>query len=244
MLKECLSCNKEFESKIKNKKYCTEKCRKKAESTRYKPKPKEKECISCKAKYLTFHSEQKYCSRECGYTSRLRTKPPVHRPHPFKDEIEVYRRWGKLTTRLNKANSIREKRLAREHKLSVMLECRECDTAFNPRTSRQVFCSFKCSKKNDKRIQRSKRRAKIRDAQVEAVNPTLVFDRDGWKCQLCGCSTPKKYRGTYKDKAPELDHVIPLALGGEHSYDNAQCLCRLCNRTKGSDDISQGRFLL
>lgn len=29
-----------------------------------------------------------------------------------------------------------------------------------------------------------------------------------------------------------LDHVIPLALGGAHSIDNAQPLCRLCNNRK------------
>ncbi|WP_369598523.1 HNH endonuclease [Sinorhizobium meliloti] len=72
----------------------------------------------------------------------------------------------------------------------------------------------------------------LRAAYVERVDPIKVFDRDKWKCQICGVKTPRKLRGTMDDRAPELDHVMPLSLGGAHSYMNTQCACRKCNREK------------
>lgn len=76
------------------------------------------------------------------------------------------------------------------------------------------------------------RRTRIRSGRVERVDPLVVFDRDGWTCQLCGAATPREKRGTYDLDAPELDHIIALALGGEHSYRNTQCACRRCNGLK------------
>lgn len=66
------------------------------------------------------------------------------------------------------------------------------------------------------------------------VDPMKVFARDDWRCQLCGIHTPKRLRGTTESAAPELDHIIPLALGGPHTNDNVQCACRACNHAKGA----------
>lgn len=76
------------------------------------------------------------------------------------------------------------------------------------------------------------RRTRLKLATIERVDPLVVFDRDGWTCQLCGVATPKEKRGTYDDDAPELDHIVALAAGGEHSYRNTQCACRKCNGLK------------
>jgi hypothetical protein len=42
--------------------------------------------------------------------------------------------------------------------------------------------------------------------------------------------------GTTSDDAPEHDHIVPLARGGEHTYENSQTLCRVCNILKGDRD--------
>lgn len=34
----------------------------------------------------------------------------------------------------------------------------------------------------------------------------------------------------------EIDHVVPLALGGKHEFSNLQMLCQHCNRTKSAKD--------
>lgn len=80
---------------------------------------------------------------------------------------------------------------------------------------------------------KSVRRARKMGARYEVVDPLLIFERDGWKCRMCGKKTPLKYRGTIRQDAPELDHIISLALGGVHARTNLQCLCRKCNQEKG-----------
>jgi 5-methylcytosine-specific restriction endonuclease McrA len=47
-------------------------------------------------------------------------------------------------------------------------------------------------------------------------------EKYGNKCLCCGRTDVKL----------ELDHVIPLAIGGEHNINNAQPLCRSCNGRK------------
>lgn len=90
-----------------------------------------------------------------------------------------------------------------------------------------------------KRTHRVARKARQRGATIEPVNPIKVFDRDGWKCRLCDLPTPRGKRGTYDDDAPELDHIVALAAGGEHSYRNTQCACRRCNLLKSDRPVSE-----
>jgi hypothetical protein len=78
----------------------------------------------------------------------------------------------------------------------------------------------------------------------ENVDPIKVFRRDKWVCQHCGCGTPEWLRGnTLSESSPELDHVLPIAHGGAHSYVNTQCLCRACNSVKGDRIDHEPRLL-
>lgn len=104
---------------------------------------------------------------------------------------------------------------------------------------RLKFCSKSCEVKHRHQVHDPLRRARKRNARVEKVNPTVVFDRDGWRCQICQKRTPRRLRGTTADLAPELDHIVPLTRGGEHSYKNTQCACRKCNARKGKTIYGQ-----
>lgn len=126
--------------------------------------------------------------------------------------------------------------------------CEECSHSFCPLygSSNARLCA-PCSTSRlraHKAAARVMRKAKIRAASVEWVNPIKVFDRDGWVCRLCGVATPRELRGSYDHAAPELDHVKPLSKGGEHSYANTQCLCRRCNAMKSDNDPGMFTSLL
>jgi 5-methylcytosine-specific restriction endonuclease McrA len=125
-----------------------------------------------------------------------------------------------------------------------LLKCPECSTSFvQPYGRRQaIYCSNECSSKKNKRVGRSKRRARERHADNDNIDPFVVFDRDSWRCQLCKIKTPRKLRGTYAPNAPELDHIIPLAAGGSHTYINTQCACRSCNALKSDTPLGQLRL--
>ena len=122
-------------------------------------------------------------------------------------------------------------------------ECNWCKTAYVPEVDlrQKHYCSEGC-RLAAFRARRSdcthRRRAKKFGCFYEPVSKRKVFERDGWKCQLCGIATPAAKRGTQDDDAPELDHIVPLAKGGEHSYGNTQCACRRCNGLKsdGTDE--------
>ena len=68
------------------------------------------------------------------------------------------------------------------------------------------------------------RRARKRNAYVEKVDYAVLYERDKGVCQLC-------YKRVTKKNAT-IDHIQPLALGGEHSYRNCQLACAQCNNKK------------
>ena len=75
-------------------------------------------------------------------------------------------------------------------------------------------------------------RAKRAGVVCEMIDPIDILNRDNWHCQMCGCATPKKLRGTCEPNAPELDHLISLARGGSHTPANVRGVCRACNLLK------------
>jgi 5-methylcytosine-specific restriction endonuclease McrA len=113
--------------------------------------------------------------------------------------------------------------------------------------ARKRWCSRLCYQESPEwkviqRAARVRRKARERGNPSESIDPYAVFNRDAWRCQLCGCDTPKRLRGQMVDTAPELDHIIPLASGGAHVWDNVQCTCRKCNGEKGAEVLGQLRL--
>lgn len=129
--------------------------------------------------------------------------------------------------------------------------CVSCGKAHIKRTRYGKACSTQCrmacqedarrrrmalpSTRRAKRISKAKRRATIRGCNhTESVDPIRAFDRDGWLCHICGIQTKREDRGGINPEAPELDHIIPIAMGGTHTWDNVACACRGCNISKGA----------
>ncbi|MDZ7969242.1 MAG: HNH endonuclease [Nostoc sp. DedSLP03] len=52
----------------------------------------------------------------------------------------------------------------------------------------------------------------------------FVFERDKYQCQSCHC--------IFSKTELNVDHIIPLALGGSNDLSNLQTLCRDCNKKK------------
>ena len=77
------------------------------------------------------------------------------------------------------------------------------------------------------------RRARMKNQFVEDVDANVVYERDGWICQLCLHPVSKIADKRIVDVA-SLDHIIPLSKGGEHSYKNTQLAHLSCNVRKGN----------
>lgn len=91
-------------------------------------------------------------------------------------------------------------------------------------------CQARRTAEGNLRYQRELRQAK-RGTSVRARD---VFERDGWRCYLCGRSTPEHLLKTSRGDGPTLDHVIPLSRGGTHDMANLRCCCRACNAGKSN----------
>ncbi|MBA2337116.1 MAG: HNH endonuclease [Acidimicrobiia bacterium] len=66
-----------------------------------------------------------------------------------------------------------------------------------------------------------RRYVKVRFDRRTPLNRRAVFLRDDHSCQYCG------------QPAENLDHVVPRAQGGGHTWDNVVAACRRCNTRKG-----------
>lgn len=118
--------------------------------------------------------------------------------------------------------------------------CMQCGIEFIPPYGRAhaSYCSNDCCSLRNYILRRNLHT----DPANENVDPFVVFDRDGWRCQMCFVKTPRRLRGTHHPRAPELDHIIPVSKGGSHTYINTQCACSRCNRTKNNKIIGQLRL--
>jgi hypothetical protein len=124
------------------------------------------------------------------------------------------------------------------------VECAECSTPIVGVRSGTRFC-LKCRKKRARagqvllhgKVKKHRHRARKYGVVYEPINPIAVFERDGWRCQVCMVRTPRRLRGTHNPRAPELDHRVAMASGGSHTWDNVQCCCRKCNIGKSSSKI-------
>lgn len=95
------------------------------------------------------------------------------------------------------------------------------------------------------RVAGAKRRALKRSVTVEKITKEQIdelFLKQGKKCATCKTRITK--HGARKF---EIDHVVPLKLGGEHSLKNTCLLCLKCNRSKAAkhpDDWAKKHGLL
>ena len=95
--------------------------------------------------------------------------------------------------------------------------------------------------KNNEYKRQSRMNGKIVDKDIEIHK---LAKRDGDVCWLCGqlvdwndyeIRDGQKQCGNYY---PSIDHVVPVALGGEHSWDNVKLAHRICNSYKGAKLLS------
>jgi 5-methylcytosine-specific restriction endonuclease McrA len=80
------------------------------------------------------------------------------------------------------------------------------------------------------RVEYKRRQRKIKTL-VEKVELNRLIVRDKGICQLCGELVDLRVHYNHH-LAPTNDHIIPLALGGETSYENCQLAHRGCNSRK------------
>ena len=142
--------------------------------------------------------------------------------------------------RLRKAEEKRKRRAEEREALRQkrMHNCPVCGTI----TDRPVYCSNRCRKRAENKRNEINRRTKVKTAMVDRdITLEALYKRDGGLCHICGLKTALDdyviRDGTHicGDWYPSIDHVVPLAKGGEHSWRNVRLAHRICNSIKADD---------
>jgi len=203
-------------------------------------------CVVCSFELTGI--QKLYCGQTCKGKAYKASHPEKAASYRFAERISA----ATLKRLAVKAEKAALRRIARNWRVkpvakrepTVQVNCRHCCNEFvavrNGGLHRKVCDScIRAKRQAERRIAKSKRRAILKGCASECVDPMIVFARDKWRCVLCGIKTPMLLRGTYEDAAPELDHIIPLSLGGPHTYINTQCACRRCNIRKSNKPLGQ-----
>lgn len=236
--------------------------------------PIERECANCGKRYMPRQSAGMYCSVKCKKTLWAKENPEKANPPslPFSTYVARFcdrceqpsakrNGWTTCTACIRKEQSTRARAANRAsyeaiHRAAAKeVCCDECGARYCPiygcaewRANGPVPLCQVCKparKKQSDRAAKAKRSAAKRGAgRIERIDPIRVFERDGWKCQMCGEDTPQGLRGTCEPRAPEMDHLVALALGGSHTWDNVACLCRECNGRKSDLPLDEAIELI
>lgn len=210
---ECHQCGKVFEARSSRNRFCSSRCRylwrdlRRTGRSRVKPKGavNAERCVSCGGVIVDRRSDTQYCDNpEC---------------QAVKLHCQYLRR--------------------RESPVSVECSARGCD---KPSQARGMCSShyslwwrkFNPHKSREGRARYDQRRRAFKaGAFVEKVDRNVVFERDNWRCHLCGKSISR--RSSWPDPlSPSIDHIVPLSMGGDHSYANIAAAHYSCNAAKGN----------
>lgn len=205
------------------------------------------ECAVCKCAFAAKDKRTRYCSRRCGRLAVKCANQDAARAQYLRGKIlEKNRRASNPLRLLNVARQelvSSLKRLLADKKAADKAGrcCAVCGDSLGLR--RKKYCSVKCYKKSEvtqavRRRSAAAHRGAKRGVHSERIDPLVVFEAAGWRCQICSRKTPSSLRGTVNKRAPELDHVVPLSKGGTHTWDNVQCACRECNRWKSNKVVA------
>ncbi len=244
--KTCVCCHRPFETTHGNQRTCSQSC-----GSRWARMKGDRAigrflCRYCGQWYIPkTKARTTFCSRDCSFAwmharkefrRRLDEGRPPKEPQSCKICGEPL--MGQARRACSKAcRKEMGRRRAQETYTPAKprpIECEVCGKTFKVKGGRK-YCK-PCRKIVDrlwKATQKTKRRARIAAVLIETFDNREVLERDGWRCQICG----RKLRKAAKYPHPQaatVDHIIPLALGGEHSLRNVQCACRQCNGVKSA----------
>lgn len=99
--------------------------------------------------------------------------------------------------------------------------CRECAIR---KASEWVVKNNERARSNYCAASRMRRARQAGAAIVERVDRAIVYERDGGICNICGEAV--------RWEEYDMDHVVPLSRGGDHSYANVAVSHASCNRRK------------
>ena len=190
--------------------------------TRYTPDKRHPKhrivCTVCGTPHESARPDGKYCSDDCRAVDYAKRGI-----RPKREPGWTWTRRARAKFKLRKAAcGIRGSRWAAG-------SCERCGTPFVSVVNNDIgrYCSDACKR----RASKSRRRARKRGAYSEPYSRHQIFERDRWRCHICRRKTSRT-KVVPHPRAPVIDHLVPLAEGGDDTAANVATACFLCNSTK------------
>lgn len=149
----------------------------------------------------------------------------------------------------------RQRELIRAEKNKIKYyKCARCGIEFTGR--KRKYCSDVCARRQFDSDKEHLRRIRINNIKADSISLELLEQRDKCKCWICGGRTDRtdydvRPNGTFvaHGSYPSIDHVVPLAKGGTHTWNNVRLAHKNCNSRKRDsliieDKDSQMRFVI
>ena len=233
IFKVCPECGESFElvKGMKGQIYCSKKCARTGKPGNRKGKLKQRViivCAYCKKEFIALPSSRRiYCCRGCKDSAMVGV------PQPYNKKEYPAR------------------------------ECPQCHSVFQITrlTIKKKFCSDECyiasitgkiktlpEIKRELRVRRDARqnharRVRKRGSGYERFDAIEIYERDNWKCHLCGKKIDRKHKWPHS-LSPSLDHIVPISLGGGHLRTNVKAAHLGCNSSKGKRSRQEQLSLL
>ena len=129
---------------------------------------------------------------------------------------------------------------------TIKRTCPGCGTEFVTHNPDKMFCTKLCCSRNRTTRKTDKRRMRSSKAYKKDIPLRKLYQRDGGTCYLCGRATSFDDYTVNVDgyvvlgeSYPTRDHVVPLAAGGEHTWENVKLACFKCNSLKGAKQLDE-----
>ena len=253
MVKTCINCGIEFTCKNDPRvKYCSPKCQRK----NYKLD----QVFVCRYCHKEFKSRaldrSTYCSRECAFADKKAnaTGRKIYR----KGERErVCCICGKVFMSImpkiccsDECKKQKDNIKSYERTTARARICKWCGVEYIPIYKAKTY-SYCCENHLNKAIRNSESN-KLHRGGVSKAKKARIFQRDNYRCQICGKKLKMDKADTMTQKkphpqAPTIDHIIPISIAKKMGWSkkeinaekNLQSACFMCNVKKGNRPIGE-----
>jgi 5-methylcytosine-specific restriction endonuclease McrA len=253
--RKCATCGTEF-SASNNKRFCSARCGKAYWNAKKRGSPDKLlaepwtppqpfDCEQCGERCVPGENVAQHASKFCG----KECKSAWHRTNEDGARYRWEREQQPKRKRQQRQAQAR-KRLANptvgKPRSFIVGKCGadDCDQTFVASTALSAighYCSEICNKRQAarRRAERygwnesNRARARRYGVAYEAIRIKEVFERDDYRCGICGEQTDPEAK-VPEPHAPTLDHIVPMSAHGPHTYSNVQCACFRCNSIKGN----------
>jgi hypothetical protein len=203
-------------------------------------------CEICGNTYRKTYSKQRTCGRACGWALRIREgkvpEPRPMQPTPPKTCAECgqsYREGGhRYCSPPCSLAAQRRRDLLRYGKTPEDVDrCGGCNEPVPLRRKRCDDCKAQAAREAKRRKRRAEK-ARRRGVIHERYTLAEIARRDRSTCKLCGKRVAMT-KSVPHPKAPTIDHILPIAAGGQDVRANVQLAHFECNWKKSDGGTQQ-----